>query len=112
IDDEDEQEKNKAETDDYRLLSTITGQPVTDDPLIYVIPVCAPWSTLQSYKYKIKLSPGTGKKGKSVQTVLKYFMYDKTATNLEKDLIKSIKDQDISRNLPGKVKLSLPASLK
>ncbi|CAF1045766.1 unnamed protein product [Didymodactylos carnosus] len=56
IDDEDEQEKNKAETDDYRLLSTITGQPVTDDPLIYVIPVCAPVYKVEIYVIYCKLT--------------------------------------------------------
>jgi len=112
VDEDEENEKLKRETDDIRLLSTLTGQPTADDPLTNVISVCAPWVTLQNYKYKVKVLPGQGKKGKSVQTALKYFLYDKTATNLEKDLIKSIKDQDIARNMPGKVKLQLPTSFK
>jgi len=112
IDDDEENEKSKRDSDDVRLLSTLTGQPITADPLTNVISVCAPWVTLQNYKYKVKVLPGQGKKGKSVQTALKYFLYDKAATNLEKDLIKSIKDQDIARNMPGKVKLQLPTSFK
>jgi hypothetical protein len=63
---EDEEEKAKRLSEDARLLSTLTGQPTQDDPLINVIGVCAPWSTLHNYKYKVKILPGgLGKKGKS-----------------------------------------------
>lgn len=40
------------------------------------------------------------------------FLLDKTATNRERDLIKSLKDQDVGRNFPGRVKLAIPQSLK
>ena len=40
------------------------------------------------------------------------FLSDKTATNRERDLIKSLKDQDVGRNFPGRVKLAIPQSLK
>ena len=40
------------------------------------------------------------------------FLLDKTASSREKDLIKSLKDQDIGRNLPGRVKLAVPQSMK
>ena len=36
------------------------------------------------------------------------FLAEKSITNHEKDLLKSVKDQDLARNLPGKVKLSAP----
>ncbi|CAF4811782.1 unnamed protein product, partial [Rotaria socialis] len=62
---EDEEEKAKRLSEDARLLSTLTGQPVADDPLTNVIGVCAPWVTLNNYKYKVKVLPGgLGKKGK------------------------------------------------
>ena len=35
-------------------------------------------------------------------------MADRAASGREKDLLKSLKDQDVSRNLPGKVKISAP----
>jgi hypothetical protein len=65
---EDEEEKAKRLSEDARLLSTLTGQPTTDDPLTNVIGVCAPWVTLNNYKYKVKVLPGgLGKKGKSIK---------------------------------------------
>ena len=48
-----------------------------------------------------------------VQAALKLFGMDRTATQLEKDLIKTVKDQEVTRNLPtGKVKFVLPSYLK
>ncbi|CAF1315303.1 unnamed protein product [Rotaria sordida] len=42
-----------------RLLSTLTGQPTTDDPLTNVVGVYAPWVTLNNYKYNTKVLPGS-----------------------------------------------------
>jgi len=111
---EDEEEKAKRLSEDARLLSTLTGQPTIEDPLINVIGVCAPWVTLNNYKYKVKILPGgLGKKGKNVQAALKLFAMDRTASQLEKDLIKTVKDQEVTRNLPsGKVKFVLPSYIK
>ena len=60
----------------------------------------------------MKIIPGQSKRGKASKTAISVFMADKLATNREKDLIKSLKDQDIGRNLPGKVKLAVPQSMK
>lgn len=40
------------------------------------------------------------------------FLKDKTCTNREKDLLKSVKDEFMARNIPGKVKISAPQLLK
>ena len=65
---EDEEEKAKRLSEDAHLLSTLTGQPTLEDPLTNVIGVCAPWVTLNNYKYKVKVLPGgLGKKGKSMK---------------------------------------------
>ena len=60
------------------------------------------------------MNPGTTKRGQAVKTALEIFLRDKLTTPREKDLIKSnlIKDQDASRNLPGKVKVSAPNLMK
>lgn len=36
------------------------------------------------------------------------FQKDKACLSREKDLLKSVKDETIARNIPGKVKLSAP----
>lgn len=56
----------------------------------------------------MKLTPGTGKRGKAAKTAVNMFLKERTTTSREKDLIRSVKDESIARNLPGKVKLSAP----
>lgn len=63
------------------------------------------------FRYKVKLTPGTSKRGKAAKTAVSIFLRDKTCTNREKDLLKSIKDEVLARNIPGKVKLAAPQSL-
>lgn len=54
----------------------------------------------------MKLTPGTGKRGKAAKTALNMFQHDKSATQREKDLLRAVKDQEVARNMPGKVKMS------
>uniref|UniRef100_A0A8C8SHM0 Ribosome quality control complex subunit NEMF n=1 Tax=Pelusios castaneus TaxID=367368 RepID=A0A8C8SHM0_9SAUR len=102
--DQDQQENEEGEM----LLNSLTGQPHAEDILLFGIPVCAPYTTMANYKYKVKLTPGTQKKGKAAKTALYNFMHYKEATAREKDLFRSVKDTDLSRNIPGKVKVSAP----
>ncbi|XP_074852270.1 ribosome quality control complex subunit NEMF isoform X2 [Carettochelys insculpta] len=102
--DQDQQENEEGET----LLSSLTGQPHLEDILLFAIPICAPYTTMANYKYKVKLTPGTQKKGKAAKTALHNFMHSREATAREKDLFRSVKDTDLSRNIPGKVKVSAP----
>lgn len=54
-----EEEKEKLNDVDY-----LTGIPLPNDILLYAVPVCAPYNAVQSYKYRVKIIPGTVKKGK------------------------------------------------
>ncbi|GBP78961.1 Nuclear export mediator factor NEMF homolog [Eumeta japonica] len=93
---------------DTELLAQLTGCPFPEDELLFAVPVVAPYSALLNYKYKVKLTPGTGKRGKSAKTAVQVFLRDKTCSPREKDLLKAVKDEDAARNFPGKVKLSAP----
>ncbi|XP_059480083.1 ribosome quality control complex subunit NEMF homolog [Neocloeon triangulifer] len=99
-------------TSDLETLNSLTGLPVAEDELLFAVPVVAPYNTLTNYKYKVKLMPGTGKRGKAAKTSLAIFLRDKTCSQREKDLLKSVKEQDLARNFPGKVRLSAPQMLK
>lgn len=57
------------------------------------------------------MTPGSGKRGKAAKTAVQIFLKDKSCANREKDLIKSVKDEVLARNIPGKVKLSAPQLL-
>lgn len=99
---------NPAAEDGESVLDSLTGLPHPDDVLMFAVPVCAPYMALSNYKYKVKLTPGTQKKGKAARTAVLSFMRGKDASAREKDLFRSVKDTDLSRNMPGKVKVSAP----
>ncbi|CAH1729386.1 unnamed protein product [Chironomus riparius] len=98
--------------DELDMLESLTGLPADEDELLFAVPVVAPYQTLHNYKYKVKLTPGTGKRGKAAKMAVQIFLKDKTCTNREKDLLKSVKDEVLARNIPGKVKISAPQMLK
>ncbi|GAB0087506.1 Nuclear export mediator factor NEMF homolog [Sergentomyia squamirostris] len=93
---------------DVDMLDFLTGAPVEEDELLFAVPVIAPYQTLHNYKFKVKLTPGTGRRGKASKTAVLMFQKDKTCSTREKDLLKSVKEEMIARNIPGKVKLSAP----
>uniref|UniRef100_A0A8D0D3Q2 Ribosome quality control complex subunit NEMF n=1 Tax=Sander lucioperca TaxID=283035 RepID=A0A8D0D3Q2_SANLU len=90
------------------LLTSLSGQPHPEDVLLFAVPVCAPYTALSNYKHKVKLTPGSQKKGKAARTAVLSFMKARDASTREKDLFRSVKDTDLSRNMPGKVKVSAP----
>lgn len=106
-DDKDEHDLEQQGNEE-NLFDSLTGQPHPEDVLMFAIPICAPYTTMTNYKYKVKLTPGVQKKGKAAKTALNSFMHSKEATAREKDLFRSVKDTDLSRNIPGKVKVSAP----
>ena len=57
------------ERDRLTQLDSLTGAPRPDDVLLFAVPVCAPYSALQGYKYRLKLTPGTQRKGKAARQV-------------------------------------------
>ncbi|XP_023950258.2 ribosome quality control complex subunit NEMF homolog [Bicyclus anynana] len=93
---------------DTEMLCQLTGSPHADDELLFAVPVVAPYSSLHNYKYKVKLTPGTNKRGKAAKTALQVFLRDKAGTARERDLLKAVKEENTARNFPGKVKLSAP----
>jgi len=51
-------------------LDAFVGTPLPGDELLAAVPVCAPWAALGNYKYRVKLQPGSVKKGKAVKEIL------------------------------------------
>ena len=51
-------EEKVAVNDETDMVDSLTGLPVEEDELLFVVPVCAPYSTLNNYKFKVKLTPG------------------------------------------------------
>lgn len=108
-DDENEDENFTLvmEEEDTKMLNSLTWQPYPTDNLLYAVVEVAPYSVVQKFKFKTKLIPGTGKKGKAAKSAIALFQKDKSATMQELSLLRVLSgDESISRNIPGKVKVS------
>lgn len=47
------------EEQDIAEIDKLTGMPKQGDIIHFAIPMCGPYSVMQTYKYKVKLQPGT-----------------------------------------------------
>lgn len=109
------------ESDDrlyLEMLDALLAKPHRDDVVANIVPVFAPWTALGKFKYKVKIQPGLGKKGKSLNDTLAYFSnrkVDPSGEDLDVDwlqeheIIKTAKANDlIGAFTVNKVKLVLP----
>ncbi|CCH43887.1 putative RNA-binding protein [Wickerhamomyces ciferrii] len=109
---------NKEVINFEKILNELTPILSKDDEPLEAIPVFAPWNALQKYRYKIKIQPGSTKKGKALQETLHWFNtrpVDPSENDRnydwpkEHEIIKGLKDTEL---LPaiyvGKLKVMLP----
>ncbi|XP_010914660.1 uncharacterized protein [Elaeis guineensis] len=98
-----EEERVKLNDLDY-----LTGNPLPDDILLYAVPVCGPYNALQTYKYRVKITPGTAKKGKAAKTAMNLFMHMPEVTNREKELMKACTEPELVAAIVGNAKITAP----
>ncbi|PIC41363.1 hypothetical protein B9Z55_008810 [Caenorhabditis nigoni] len=104
---EPEEEDKEASAEEQSVLSSLTAQPLDEDTLLFAVPVVAPYSALSTYKYRVKVTPGIGKRGKATKQAIELFTRQKT--DRQAALIKSLlSDDSASRNLPTKIRISAP----
>lgn len=96
-----EDEKEKLNDVDY-----LTGIPLPSDILLYALPVCGPYNALQSYKYRVKVIPGSAKRGKAAKTAMNLFSHIPEATIREKELMKACTDPELVAAIIGNVKIT------
>jgi hypothetical protein len=63
---------------------------------------------MQKFKFKVKLTPGTTKKGKAAKAAVEVFTSNKACTPRERQLIKAMTDPEMVAVMIGDVKLSVP----
>eukprot|EP01098_Paradermamoeba_levis_P004852 TRINITY_DN2072_c0_g1_i3.p2 TRINITY_DN2072_c0_g1~~TRINITY_DN2072_c0_g1_i3.p2 ORF type:complete len:127 (-),score=44.60 TRINITY_DN2072_c0_g1_i3:133-513(-) len=93
-------------------IDSLTGVPITEDILLFGLPMCGPYSAIQNYKYKVKLTPGHLKRGKAVQTILAVFNKMPEAIQKEKDLLKNINEADLNNTIISNSKINMPGLFK
>lgn len=94
-------------------LRTLTGQPHADDAFQYAMLVCAPWTALGAFKYKLKVVPGAaaGKKSRVANEALQLFLKHPEATERELELLKALSVDEAAALLPPSARLVLPGAL-
>lgn len=112
------------EADLVTPLDCLVGDPFPEDVLLDAVPTCAPYAALQKCKYRVKLQPGSTKKGKATKSCIAAWTtfpsaaikFDETAQDREmawpreRELIKSLKDNDIIGCVGvSKVKVTFPS---
>ncbi|KAH7311886.1 putative nuclear export mediator factor Nemf [Rhexocercosporidium sp. MPI-PUGE-AT-0058] len=75
---EDGHDVDDAEEEKLTSLDELVGKPLRGDEILEAIPVCAPWAAMGNYKYKVKLQPGTQKKGKAIKDIMARWVGDMT----------------------------------
>ena len=131
--DEDEggEETLASEAADLAWLPALVGRPLPEDEILAAIPVCAPSAALNRYRYRVKLLPGTVKKGKAVREIVGRWIAETAATGKAKkeyaedagislssaeklsaregELLKGWKDTEIINCVPvGGVRIAFP----
>jgi len=81
-------------------LDALVGTPLPGDELLDAIPVCGPWPALGRVKYKVKLQPGSLKKGKAVREI-----FDRWKLEAGRKGVVDEKSQDTERMWPREVEL-------
>lgn len=58
---------------DLAEIDKLTGIPKGNDIVLALVPMCAPYTAIQTYKYKVKLQAGTLKRGKAQKLIKNLF---------------------------------------
>ena len=87
-------------------LRGLTGCPREDSSLFYGMAMLAPYAAIQSCKFKVKLTPGSGKRGKMGKSAQAILAATPGATPREKDLVMAIGGDELARTMMGNVKVS------
>lgn len=117
-----EGEGNDTAVDDTFEISKLTGKPLPEDVILYALPVCAPYSTLAQYKYRVKLTPGNQKRGKASKQCLERFYRVDDGNNKKGggvnvnaryvEMLKAVNDNEWVQAICGDVKISAAGASK
>jgi len=115
---EDDGDNDGGPVDDTAEIGKLTGKPNSDDLVLYALPVCAPYHTLRNYSYRVKLTPGSQRRGKASKQCIEMFKRtddrsaDRIAMSRYYDLIKGVNVNDWAQVICGDVKISAAGASK
>ncbi|KIH50991.1 hypothetical protein ANCDUO_18926 [Ancylostoma duodenale] len=109
--DDDDREAKITSTDEGTegLMSELLSNPEPDDVLLYAVPMVGPYQVFQNFKFKVKLTPGSSKKGKAGKMAVDLFLRMKDIGQCERELIRALAVEDKSwTNIPTGCRVSAP----
>ena len=68
--DEQDEETLAQERQELRDLDLLVGVPAVGDEILAAVPMVGPWGACGRLKYKVKMQPGSLKKGKAVKEIV------------------------------------------
>lgn len=86
-------------------LRNMTPNPKSDDHILEILPVGAPFTTLKNYKYRVKMLTGNTKRGKAFKNSIEIFLTVSGITPYQRELIKKITEVQIIHQVMGDCKL-------
>ena len=99
---------------DLAEIDKLTGTPKSNDLILALVPMCAPYSAIQTYKYKVKLQAGTLKRGKAQKLIKNLFAQQaqKSASQTETQMVRNVPDPDMTNMLINNVRVLAPGLTK
>ncbi|KAK6036407.1 hypothetical protein COOONC_26088 [Cooperia oncophora] len=108
-DDEEGKDDVVVSEDSEGLIAQLTSNPTSEDVLLYAVPMVGPYQALSNFKYRVKITPGTARKGKAGKAALDLFLRMKNGDPREQALIRAlVGDENACRNIPKGCRISAP----
>jgi hypothetical protein len=73
-DDDDVNAVGGAPGGDESELEKLVARPLPSDVLLFAVPCCAPYAATKLWKYRVKVTPGSGKRGAAVKQCIAAFL--------------------------------------
>ena len=116
----DDGDEDGGTVDDTAELGKLTGKPTSQDVILHAIPVCAPYSVLSQYKYRVKLTPGSVKRGKASKQSVEMFLHNENGkkkqvdegTKRDQALIKLVNENEWVQAMIGDVRITSAGASK
>jgi len=98
-----------VESDNSEInLRSFTCNPQPGDTLLYAMPFCGPPQATVNFKFRLKLIPGSMKRGRAAKTALESMMRSPGCNEAEKEIMRLIPDNDLIQTMAASVKIMGP----
>jgi hypothetical protein len=102
---DDDIEEDTGVSTSLNVLNRLAATIVEGDEVLHAVPVCGPYSALSYYLYRLKVIPGSTKRGRAAKMVTQIFGHLAADQPVAKSLIKLVPVEEISECLVQEVKV-------